>query len=165
MKLDVVRVRLMVCHWRGRARYYLARDLNSFTLFATHYFELTALADEISMVHNVHLDATEHGDNIVFLHTVQEGPANQSYGIQVAQLAGVPRAVIHRAKQKLQSLENKAYHAEKIELPLQHDLFVQEEKNRLLSKSVVDALKAIQPDQLTPKQALDFVYQLWSFVE
>jgi DNA mismatch repair protein MutS len=90
--------------------HYLAQGVRSFTLFATHYFELTSLTDEISSVHNVHLDAAEHGDKIIFLHSVQPGPANQSYGIAVAQLAGVPRSVISRAKEKLQELENQTYH-------------------------------------------------------
>lgn len=88
--------------------HYLAQEIRAFTLFATHYFELTALADEITTVKNVHLDAAEHNEKIIFLHKVQPGPANQSYGIQVAQLAGVPRTVILQAKQKLQSLEQQA---------------------------------------------------------
>ena len=84
---------------------YLAKELKSFALFATHYFELIALADEIETVKNVHFDATEYGDKIVFMHTVQPGPANRSYGIQVAQLAGVPGDVIQRAKEKLEFFE------------------------------------------------------------
>ena len=70
---------------------HLGRETGAFTLFATHYFELTALADELPACANVHLDATEHGDQLVFLHAVKEGPANQSYGLQVARLAGVPQ--------------------------------------------------------------------------
>jgi DNA mismatch repair protein MutS len=138
--------------------HYLAQGVRAFTLFATHYFELTLLADEITTVENVHLDATEHGDKIIFLHTVQPGPANQSYGIQVAQLAGVPRSVIQRAKQKLQELEQLAYQntAHHSPIPEQRDLFaaVQEEH------PVITQLQAINPDQLTAKEALDLLYQL-----
>jgi hypothetical protein len=84
---------------------HIATQLKSFTLFATHYFELTALATEIEGCANVHLDATEHGEGIVFLHAVKDGPASRSYGLQVAQLAGVPRDVIGQARQYLEALE------------------------------------------------------------
>jgi DNA mismatch repair protein MutS len=84
---------------------HIARELRAFTLFATHYFELTKLADELPAIVNVHLDATEHDDGIVFLHTVKPGPANKSYGLQVAQKAGVPREVIASARTYLESLE------------------------------------------------------------
>ena len=134
---------------------HLAREIKSFTLFATHYFELTSLEDDISTVKNVHFDATEYGDKIIFLHTVNQGPANQSYGIQVAQLAGVPRPVIHLAKQKLRELESLA-HVQNAQ-PHQADLFavVQQEEHEVLTK-----LKAIDLNQLTPKQALDMVFEL-----
>lgn len=85
---------------------YLAQHLRAYTLFATHYFELTSLADSLPGVANIHLDAAEHGDDIVFLYAVNEGPANKSYGLQVARLAGVPHEVIARAKEKLTELEN-----------------------------------------------------------
>ena len=84
---------------------YLVEKVQAMTLFATHYFELTQLADSLATVVNVHLDATEHGDNIIFLHRVKEGPASQSYGLQVAKLAGIPQPVIVQAKSKLQQLE------------------------------------------------------------
>ena len=84
---------------------HIAREIRAFTLFATHYFELTELADEIPEVANAHLDATEHGDGIVFLHAVKPGPASRSYGLQVAQKAGVPRVVIESARGYLQELE------------------------------------------------------------
>ncbi len=87
---------------------YLAQHIRAFTLFATHYFELTELPKEFSDIFNVHLDAVEHEDRIVFLHNVQEGPASKSYGLQVAQLAGIPKTVIEQAKQKLQTLERQA---------------------------------------------------------
>ena len=85
---------------------YLAEKVRALTLFATHYFELTQLASDDSHIHNVHLDAVEHDDNIIFMHTVKSGPASDSYGLQVAQLAGVPKVVIQRAKQKLSALES-----------------------------------------------------------
>ena len=91
---------------------HLAQEVKAFTLFATHYFELTALPETADNTVNVHLDATEHNDNIVFLHSIQEGPASQSYGLQVAKLAGVPRDVIDLAKQQLQQLEAKNHLAQ-----------------------------------------------------
>jgi DNA mismatch repair protein MutS len=138
--------------------HYLAQGVRAYTLFATHYFELTSLEDEIMTVKNVHLDATEHGDKIIFLHSVQAGPANQSYGIQVAQLAGVPRAVIARAKEKLQALEQQAYHqqVDYAQAPAQQDLFAAVCEDH----SVVARLKEINPDQLSAKEALDLIYQL-----
>ncbi|MFZ2315735.1 MAG: DNA mismatch repair protein MutS [Gammaproteobacteria bacterium] len=137
--------------------HHLAQGIRAFTLFATHYFELIALEDEVSTVHNVHLDATEHGDKIIFLHTVQPGPANQSYGIQVAQLAGVPHTVIQRAKEKLRALEHQAYQSGvATHPPKQHDLFVEPEEEH----PVIARLQSIQPDQLTAKEALDMLYAL-----
>ena len=82
---------------------HLARQIKAFTLFATHYFELTSLANEHDNIRNVHLDAMEHGDHIVFLHAVKQGPANQSYGLQVASLAGVPKSVVTKAREKLRT--------------------------------------------------------------
>lgn len=136
--------------------YHLAQGIRAFTLFATHYFELVALEDEVKTVHNVHLDATEHGDKIVFLHTVQAGPANQSYGIQVAQLAGVPYTVIQCAKEKLACLEQQAYQGSVIHPPKQQDLFAAPEKQH----PAINILQGIQPDQLTAKEALDILYTL-----
>lgn len=137
---------------------YLAKGVRAFTLFATHYFELTALADEMQAVDNIHLDATEHGDKIIFLHAVKPGPANQSYGIQVAQLAGVPRSVIQKAKHKLQELEQQAYQqvVEQGAQPQQRDLFATIEKPH----PVITQLQELNPDQLSPKEALDLIYQL-----
>jgi DNA mismatch repair protein MutS len=85
---------------------HIAAHTRSFTLFATHYFELTTLAQETEGCANVHLDATEHGDSLVFLHAVKQGPANRSYGLQVAALAGVPREVISAARVYLEGLEH-----------------------------------------------------------
>jgi DNA mismatch repair protein MutS len=86
---------------------HIARTIRAFTLFATHYFELTGLADGIAEVANVHLDATEHGEGIVFLHAVKPGPASKSYGLQVARKAGVPREVIATAQEYLGRLESR----------------------------------------------------------
>lgn len=136
---------------------HLAQKIRALTLFATHYFELTMLADQISTVKNVHLDATEHRDKIIFLHTVQPGPANQSYGIQVAQLAGVPLKVIAQAKQKLQELENQAHDLPgQLRQPLQADLFSSSRQEHPAMK----LLSEIDPDKLTPREALDVIYQL-----
>lgn len=136
---------------------HLVQHVKAFTLFATHYFELTALPEDYPQSANVHLDATEHNDHIVFLHSIQEGPASKSYGLQVAKLAGIPAAVIHAAKQKLQWLENN-------ELPVnasqsngpspQQDLFTAPPNPAL------ELLDELDPDELSPKQALEHLYQL-----
>jgi len=133
--------------------YHLAKNINAYTLFATHYFELTTLVDEIASVANVHLKAAEHGDKIIFLHKVEMGPANQSYGIQVAQLAGVPRAVIMRAKEKLCELEQHYQPVNKISA-MQDFPVIQKDHPIILR------LQKINPDQLTAKEALDLLYQL-----
>lgn len=135
---------------------YLAKETKAFTLFATHYFELTALAKEQKAVHNVHVSAVEHGDTIVFLHAVKSGAASQSYGLQVAALAGVPRVVIEQAKAKLTQLEHHAYSEQQHKTGLnQLDLFTAEDNQPVLS-----LLADINPDELTPKQALVLLYKL-----
>ncbi|MHB0984600.1 MAG: DNA mismatch repair protein MutS [Sulfuricella sp.] len=124
------------------------------TLFATHYFELTRLAQEFRQIANVHLDALEHRDHIVFLHSVQEGPASQSYGLQVAALAGVPAAVIQAAKRHLLQLEQQG-----ISDGMQGDLFI--ETPQIAAPSVLEeTLRGVEADELTPKAALDLVYKL-----
>lgn len=139
---------------------YLAKETKAFTLFATHYFELTNLADEQKSIANVHLDAMEHGDKIIFLHAVKEGPASQSYGLQVASLAGVPKSVIEKAKAKLRYLEDKAYSEQQAESGTsQLDLFSSQDRH-----AVIIALEEINPDDLSPKQALELMYQLKSLV-
>jgi DNA mismatch repair protein MutS len=142
--------------WASAER--LARDVRAFTLFATHYFELTVLAEEVDAVANVHLDAVEHGERIVFLHAVREGPANQSYGLQVASLAGVPRAVIDAARRRLAELEARAHdHAEAHPVATaspQLGLF--EPRNDRLQRAVA----ALDPDALAPREALDALYEL-----
>lgn len=140
---------------------YIAKKLRALTLFATHYFELTILADTISTVKNVHLNAVEHGDKIVFLHTVKSGPANQSYGIQVARLAGVPLVVIQQAKHKLQELEKDVHQAHhNSSAPKQADLFA----SLVEENVVVTLLKELDPNKLSPREALDLVFQLKSQV-
>jgi DNA mismatch repair protein MutS len=137
---------------------HLAEKNRAYTLFATHYFELTALATQDSGIANVHLDAIEHGDKLVFMHAVKEGPANRSFGLQVAALAGLPRSVISHAKRTLAELEARPSHASEmspvtLEQPQQMGLFVK-------PSPVHDALAAIDPDELTPKQALEALYRL-----
>ncbi len=124
------------------------------TLFATHYFELTRLTQEFRQIANVHLDALEHRDHIVFLHSVQEGPASQSYGLQVAQLAGVPSPVIQAAKRHLLQLEQQG-----ISNGIQGDLFVEAPQNAATTE-LEEALLEVEPDELSPKAALELVYKL-----
>lgn len=139
---------------------HLARHTKAYTLFATHYFELTSLADEHKNIQNVHLDAMEHGDKIVFLHAVKSGPASQSYGLQVAALAGVPKPVIDNAKNKLQQLEDQAYMEQQHESGTsQLDLFSSKECH-----PAVCLLEEIKPDDLSPRQALDMLYRLKGLV-
>ena len=144
----------------------------SFTLFATHYFELTQLPDLHPTAANVHLSAVEHKDSIVFLHAVQDGPASQSYGLQVAQLAGVPAPVIRAARKHLSTLESQS-----VQATPQFDLFsttahataaTEEDEADDASTPVVDvyaqavlqSLETIDPDALTPRQALETLYHL-----
>jgi DNA mismatch repair protein MutS len=136
----------------------------SFTLFATHYFELTQLPDTHPTAANVHLSAVEHKDSIVFLHAVQAGPASQSYGLQVAQLAGVPQPVIKAARKHLARLESQA-----LDRTTQLDLFalpcVEPEDEpadapAALPGELLAALEAIDPDALTPREALEQLYAL-----
>ncbi len=133
---------------------HLATEVRAFTLFATHYFELTALATQLPGVSNVHLDAVEHGDSIVFLHAVKEGPADRSYGLHVAALAGVPATVIASARTRLQELERPERTLEGMR-PAQMPLTFTPPES-----PVLDALRQLQPDELTPKQALEAVYRL-----
>ena len=137
---------------------HLAERVGAFCLFATHYFELTSLAETIDNVANVHLDASEYNDDIVFLHRVQNGPASQSYGIQVARLAGLPGEVIDSARLELHRLENPSAPANKSAAsppPQQSDLFSAATDTRLF-----DALSELEPDDLTPRAALDALYNL-----
>ncbi|MDO5505803.1 MAG: DNA mismatch repair protein MutS [Pseudoxanthomonas suwonensis] len=139
---------------------HLAAVNRSQTLFATHYFELTALAQPGSGIANVHLDAVEHGEALVFMHAVKDGPANRSFGLQVAALAGVPRPVIAEARGRLAELEHHRdvpapapMTASNLETPQQIGLFTP-------ASAALDALAALDPDELTPKQALEALYRL-----
>ncbi|MGD8709550.1 MAG: DNA mismatch repair protein MutS [Ectothiorhodospiraceae bacterium] len=132
----------------------LAGKLAAFTLFATHYFEMTALPEQFDGVTNVHLDAVEHGERIVFLHALKEGPANQSYGLQVAALAGVPEPVIAAARHKLEQLEVDAQ-AHRPAQDTQLSLFAPSTPDPAL-----EHLEALNPDDLTPRQALEAIYEL-----
>ncbi|MDH3646408.1 MAG: DNA mismatch repair protein MutS [Gammaproteobacteria bacterium] len=139
---------------------HIATRIHAFTLFATHYFELTGLAEELDSVVNVHLDATEHDDDLVFLHTVRAGPANQSYGLQVARLAGVPQALIEQARQYLSELEQhaRAHPGPQNELPL----FAAAAKplpDPIIAKAL-DELRRIDPNNLSPREALAVLFRL-----
>jgi DNA mismatch repair protein MutS len=136
---------------------HLARNTRAFTLFATHYFELTSLAAELEGCANVHLDATEHGDKLIFLHTVKEGPANQSYGLQVAALAGVPQKVISAARRYLRELERRSAEAH---APRPQQELLLEVPEDAPEPEVVRALRELDPDAMTPKEALDALYKL-----
>ncbi len=163
------------------AAVHLAKEVHALTLFATHYFEMTTLPEQIESVANVHLTATEHDERIIFLHNVEPGPASQSYGLQVAQLAGVPKVVIQQAKDKLHLLENESISPalegsaesqvrqvlkpaqnsqinEAINNPMQSDMFAQGPSEIEL------AIKELSADDLTPRQALDEIYRLKSLL-
>ncbi|PKI12785.1 DNA mismatch repair protein MutS [Colwellia sp. 12G3] len=137
----------------------LALKTKAFTLFATHYFELTMLAEQIPILANVHLDAIEHDDNIVFMHAIQEGPASKSFGLQVAQLAGVPKMVIKRAKQRLSELEQQQTPTLLSATPLQSDAF---EQLSFASNEHPALTTLIDTDvnELSPRQALDLLFAL-----
>ncbi|WP_029133485.1 DNA mismatch repair protein MutS [Sedimenticola selenatireducens] len=141
----------------------LATRIRAFTLFATHYFELTTLPEEYPGIANVHLDAVEHGESIVFLHAVREGPANQSYGLQVAALAGVPRPIIKRAGQRLRELELSAQrHSDQHASQL--SLFAAEAEPAPPSPAL-EALAQLNPDELSPREALEQLYRLKSLCD
>ncbi|WP_417539125.1 DNA mismatch repair protein MutS [Marinobacter sp.] len=150
---------------------HLAKEICCYTLFATHYFELTQLADDLELAVNVHLTATEHDDSIVFLHNVHEGPASQSYGLQVAKLAGVPQNVIINAKAQLKLLETSAVPATALpssaidqrsrqpamptQVVYQSDMFASAEPS-----AVEEALQSIDLDDLSPREAMNSLYEL-----
>ena len=139
--------------WASAA--HLASHTGAYTLFATHYFELTTLAEKYENVSNVHLSAAEHDDDVIFMHTVRPGPANQSYGIQVAALAGVPKQVIDAARQHLQQIESQ--HPASMAAEHQPDLFKKDTLETRLAK--------IDPDITTPQQALALLYELQALVK
>ncbi|MDJ0794652.1 MAG: DNA mismatch repair protein MutS [Woeseiaceae bacterium] len=138
------------------AAHHMGEKVKAFTLFATHYFELTALAQELPACGNVHLDATEHDGQLVFLHSVRPGPANQSYGLQVASLAGVPKRVIRRARAYLEHLEDQRARAEGA-LQQGFDFTAPEPAQ---DDALQDAVADLDPDSMTPREALDALYEL-----
>jgi len=131
----------------------LALKTKALTLFATHYFELTTLADDLAGCINVHLDAVEHGDTLVFLHKVKSGTVNKSYGLQVAMLAGVPRNVVDRAKAKLKELELEQEGSKMENTP-------SNTATKIRESEIERFVKNLQPDELSPREALDLIYQL-----
>lgn len=141
------------------AAVYIAEQRNAYTLFATHYFELTRLPEDYPGIRNVHLDAVEHDNGIVFLHTVKSGPANKSYGLQVAQLAGIPKPVIEQARTKLGQLEAEGGHSQApvtvaSTAPLQSELFTSDRH------PVLDMLERLNPDEISAREALAILYEL-----
>ena len=146
---------------------HLASVNRSYTLFATHYFELTTLAEPGSGIANVHLDAVEHrgqdgSESLVFMHAVKDGPADRSFGLQVAALAGLPKQVVRRARARLAELEQQGRDAPRgtmdaaeLDAPKQIGLFAP-------NHAAIEALAALDPDELTPKQALEALYRLKS---
>jgi len=135
----------------------LAKRLQAFSLFATHYFEITELAEQLDSVNNVHLDAVEHGQDIVFMYHVKKGPANQSYGIQVARLAGLPNGVLKTAQGKLHELEQ---HINSSQSPQQSMNFETPSVIDSTPSEVETQLANIDPDDLNARQALDLIYEL-----
>lgn len=139
--------------------YHLAEKVHAMTLFATHYFELTRLPEQVDGAINLHLDATEYGDDLVFLHSIQEGSASKSYGIQVAKLAGIPAVVIARARIELAALESASQADESASPPSNTPFqpkFLAPPKNSQLEQ----ILDSLQPDEMSPKEALEVLYQL-----
>lgn len=135
---------------------YIAQKARALTLFATHYFELTTLAEIAPATANVHLSAREYGDDIVFMYAVNDGPASQSYGLQVARLAGVPAEVIEQARNKLRQLEE----SEIKTAPFQADLFVPSHTESAREHPVIGKIENLDIDELTPRAALDMLYAL-----
>jgi DNA mismatch repair protein MutS len=147
---------------------FIANKIRAFTLFATHYFELTSLAGEAPGVANVHVEAVEHGDSLVFLHSVKEGPANQSYGLQVAALAGIPKSVTAQARRYLTELERerdalRSKSSPQGELALfgaPPQAAAQPAANEHMDSAALEALRALDPNSLSPRDALDLLFRL-----
>lgn len=139
------------------AAQYLAQQLRAYTLFATHYFELTQLSAALPSVENVHLDATEHGESLIFLHRVQPGAASKSFGIQVAKLAGLPSTVLQAATEKLHQLEtapNADVEAPSMAAPVVAHSGVE------MPHPILKKLASLQVDELSPREALSTLYEL-----
>lgn len=138
---------------------YLADQIGAYTLFATHYFELTRLPEQFHNIANVHLEAVEQDDKLIFMHTVKDGPANKSYGLQVALLAGVPKKVVKQASIRLKQLEEQQLKmaAQQTELALQPP---SPPPTPAIPNPVIEKLQNLSPEDLTPRQALEVIYQL-----
>ncbi|MCK5718518.1 MAG: DNA mismatch repair protein MutS [Thiomargarita sp.] len=136
---------------------YLAQQVGAYTLFATHYFELTRLPKLFQNIANIHLDAVEQHEKLIFMHAIKEGPANKSYGLQVALLAGVPKQVVEQAKKHLKQLEE-----QKLQTTVQQSNLFKPTEPKVSFKPhpIVDKITAISPEDITPKQALDLIYEL-----
>lgn len=141
----------------------LATTVQPYTLFSTHYFEVTSLAEQYENIRNIHLDAVEHGNNIVFMYQVKDGPANKSYGIQVARLAGVPDAVLTAATAQLRVLE-RSVHDTRVEMEVsstgQANLFENDQQ-----LAVIQLLSSIDPDTLSPREAQALIYELRRIID
>jgi DNA mismatch repair protein MutS len=136
----------------------LATKNCAYTLFATHYFELTDLPSQLSGVANVHLDAIEYGDELVFMHAVKDGPANRSFGLHVAAIAGLPKQVIDDARGFLAALEKS-----RTDLNIEHRASSPSEQLGLFAtrpSPVDEAMRDVDPDAMTPREALDVLYRL-----
>ncbi len=141
---------------------HLANTIGAYTLFATHYFELTQLPEQLAGVANVHLDAMEHGDTIAFMHAVQEGAASRSYGLQVAALAGVPKRVIQQARHKLLELEQHGH----TEYSQPGPISAAPHQETVASVNpALEYLQKVDPDMLTPRQAMEVLYRLRELLE
>jgi DNA mismatch repair protein MutS len=133
--------------------YDLSHRIHAFTLFSTHYFELTTLSQQLPNTRNIHLDAKEHDDNLVFLHTVENGPANKSYGLQVAKLAGIPKHVLQHAAKTLTTLEQQSLNEKPRTKPLA-------KQKPLPFDKLITKIKEMDPDEYTPKEALQQLYDI-----
>jgi DNA mismatch repair protein MutS len=140
----------------------LAGRINSFTLFSTHYFELTALADQTPRMINVHLDAVEHGDGIVFLYQLKPGPANRSYGLQVARLAGLPELVIDDAMKRLLELEKRYQRVTGDSMAHQMPIFATRDDTTI--KTAIERLRELDPNSISPREALAILFELRQMV-
>ncbi len=149
----------------------LAKRLKAFSLFATHYFEITELAEQLEMVNNIHLNAVEHGKDIVFMYKIKTGPANQSYGVQVARLAGLPNQVLTIAEQKLSELErvqlhndSETYHPQQA-FDLQPPSLDEKPDEALSNRELIEQVKTLNPDNLSARDALNLLYELKQLVK
>ena len=139
---------------------FIATKIRAFTLFATHYFELTSLASEAPGVANVHVEAVEHGEQLVFLHSVKEGPANQSYGLQVAALAGIPKSVTTQARRYLTELERERDALRSHNSPQGELALFAPTAAPVAESAALEALRAVDPNTLSPRDALDLLFRL-----